>query len=194
MKLLHLSCICTTIVFTRKATAVAKFSPTRIARATTTDDMSEARLRRCFLALSLVALGVGPVLAHAANRARHTVESLDGFVLITIGGLVLPHSVTHAVQVVGVLAIGIALAGLPAIFAVGFVVRAFVDGAALVTPDALRRLRREIGAQSPSRIDVASLDLVTLLLLAMLLICGPRRLLEQSIPHRHPLDSHGPAT
>ncbi len=43
----------------------------------------------------------------------------------------------------------------------------------------------EIGAQAPSRVDVASLALVTLLLLAMLLIRGPRHLLEQVIPHQH---------
>lgn len=53
------------------------------------------------LALSLVALLVGPVLSHVARRHPSALAGLDGFVVITIAGIVATHVVPHALVELG---------------------------------------------------------------------------------------------
>ncbi len=69
------------------------------------------------LVLSLVALGVGPALALAAERGRRLRQALDGFVVVTVGGLVflhiLPEAIGHGGLLAGLLALlGVALPNL----------------------------------------------------------------------------------
>jgi zinc transporter ZupT len=65
-----------------------------------------------YLALSVVALAVGPVLHGLAARRGGTMAALDSFVFLTVSGLVLLHLIPHAVHLGGVSAGLAALAGL----------------------------------------------------------------------------------
>ena len=58
---------------------------------------------------SLLALGVGPVLVAAARDRRWMLGVVDGFVVVTIGGIVLLHILPHAFLVGGVVTLALAL-------------------------------------------------------------------------------------
>ncbi|HEY2370779.1 MAG TPA: hypothetical protein VGH87_30500 [Polyangiaceae bacterium] len=105
------------------------------------------------LVLSVVALGLGPLIAHLASRVASTVEFLDGLVLVAISGLVFLHIVPHAILAVGYGAVLVAVIGFlfplllertkqrgaharfVPIISAGFIVHAFIDGAALASHD-----------------------------------------------------------
>ena len=63
------------------------------------------------LVISLLALVVGPLLFRLADRAHWALLALDGFIMITVAGLVLMHVVPHAVEVAGPWALAMALVG-----------------------------------------------------------------------------------
>ena len=50
------------------------------------------------LLLSLLALAVGPVLVHFVHRLRAAAITLDAFVIVMVGGLVLTHVLPHAIE------------------------------------------------------------------------------------------------
>jgi hypothetical protein len=102
-----------------------------------------------FLLLSIAALFAGPALVALFGRAKTIIDALDGFVLITIGGIVLIDLLPHAIHEAGWWAVGVAVLGLLApmvserrmvradgallwIALAGLVVHALTDGAALV--------------------------------------------------------------
>ncbi|MBI5537306.1 MAG: permease [Deltaproteobacteria bacterium] len=62
--------------------------------------------------LSLVALGLAPLLNRLARTARGALDVIDGFVLVTISGIVLLHIIPHSVESQGWIAVLVALAGL----------------------------------------------------------------------------------
>lgn len=62
--------------------------------------------------LSIVALALAPLLHSLAHKARSALDVLDGFVLVTISGIVLMHIIPHAVESEGWIALLVALAGL----------------------------------------------------------------------------------
>jgi len=62
--------------------------------------------------LSLVALALAPLLHRLARSARSAIDALDGFVLVTISGIVLLHIIPHSVESQGWIALLVALAGL----------------------------------------------------------------------------------
>jgi zinc transporter ZupT len=104
------------------------------------------------LALSLVALAAGPLVAALLGKTRWSAGLLDGLVLVAVCGLVLLHIVPHAVAVAGWPAVALAAAGfampflaerwrrgtqtggfaLVPIVVASFGIHAFIDGAALV--------------------------------------------------------------
>jgi hypothetical protein len=104
------------------------------------------------LALSLVALAVGPLAAALLRGTRWSADLLDGLVLVAVCGLVLLHVVPHAVAAAGWSAIALAAAGfampflaerwrrekqgasfaLVSLVVASFGVHAFIDGAVLV--------------------------------------------------------------
>lgn len=107
------------------------------------------------LIISVAALALAPLLYRIADSARTTLLALDGFVMITICGLVVVHIVPHAIAIAGPLALVLAALGFlgPAlverslhraaqkahiatlVFAcIGLVVHAFIDGVALGVP------------------------------------------------------------
>ena len=107
------------------------------------------------LLLSLVVLGIGPLLHHLARRAGVMLAALDGFVFVAIGGLVLLHVIPQSLELAGWVAVVGALLGLLApswvehrlhglarqahlvallLALVGIALHAFVDGLALVNP------------------------------------------------------------
>ena len=63
------------------------------------------------LIISLVLLLIGPVVYRVADRARGSLSALDGFVMVTITGLVVVHIVPHAMESAGWWAVGVALLG-----------------------------------------------------------------------------------
>jgi uncharacterized membrane protein YraQ (UPF0718 family) len=63
------------------------------------------------LVASLLALVVGPLLFRLADRAQWALQALDGFIMVTVAGLVLVHVVPHSVAVAGPWALGLALVG-----------------------------------------------------------------------------------
>lgn len=107
------------------------------------------------LVISLAALAIGPLLYRFADRARWTLAALDGFVLVSVTGLVLVHLIPDAVEAAGVGAIALTLLGFigPVIAEhtlhraahqahiatlvlamVGLGIHAFFDGVGLATP------------------------------------------------------------
>ncbi len=107
------------------------------------------------LVISLLALVVGPLLFRLADRAHWALMGLDGFIMVTVAGLVLAHVVPHSVEVAGPWALGMALVGFlgPGLIerhlhraarsthlatmvlaCVGLVVHEFFDGVALGLP------------------------------------------------------------
>jgi uncharacterized membrane protein YraQ (UPF0718 family) len=109
------------------------------------------------LVISLLALVVGPLLFRLADRAHWALLALDGFIMVTVAGLVLGHVVPHSVAVAGPWALGMALVGFlgPGLIeshlhraarsthlatmvlaCVGLVVHEFFDGVALGLPAA----------------------------------------------------------
>ncbi len=107
------------------------------------------------LIISLVALFVGVLVMPWARRYPHLVAALDGFVLVSVAGLVLTHLLPHTIHEVGAWALVAVLLGLwvPWLFERGFVhsrsaglfaliplaslglcVHAFLDGSALALP------------------------------------------------------------
>ena len=107
------------------------------------------------LILSLVVLGIGPLLYHLARRVGVMLAALDGFVFVAIGGLVLLHVIPESLELAGWAAVAGALLGLWApswvehrlhglarqahmvallLALVGITLHAFVDGLALVRP------------------------------------------------------------
>jgi len=104
---------------------------------------------------SLVALLVGPVLHRVAEKARWALATLDGFVLVALGGLILLHVLPHSLELAGVWALVAGIVGLlvpgalhklltrrqgkagpvlvPLALA-GLVVHALLDGVALAAP------------------------------------------------------------
>lgn len=104
------------------------------------------------LITSVLALALGPILYRIADAARSTLLGLDGFVMVTISGLVLVHIIPHSIAVAGPEALLLALLGFfgPGIVerslhraarkahsatlllaCVGLLVHAFFDGVAL---------------------------------------------------------------
>ena len=104
------------------------------------------------LALSILLLGVGPVLVEFTRQARSALAALDGFILVTVGGLVLLYVLPEAVREGGFLALLVGVAGfagpftverlgerfsraghhiLVAVVAFGFIPHALLDGVAL---------------------------------------------------------------
>lgn len=104
---------------------------------------------------SLVALAVGPVLVTLARGRGWVLSLIDGFVVVTIGGIVLLHILPHAFLVGGGVTLVLAAVGLlgPALFErvvgprlplatrwmlpavlVGMALHAMIDGAVLVDP------------------------------------------------------------
>lgn len=69
-----------------------------------------------YLVLSLLTLALGPVLASLARRLRWTTLTLDAFVLLVLGGLVLLHILPHALIDGGLPALA---AGIAAFLAAG---------------------------------------------------------------------------
>lgn len=109
------------------------------------------------LVISLLALVVGPLLFRLADRAHWALLGLDGFIMVTVAGLVLAHVVPHSVEVAGPWALGMALVGFlgPGLIerhlhraarsthlatmllaCIGLVVHEFFDGVALGLPAA----------------------------------------------------------
>jgi len=109
------------------------------------------------LVISLVALVVGPLLYRVADPVRTLLAGLDGFVVTSVGGLVLVHIIPHGVAAAGPLALVLALVGFfgpgliestlhtaarqahaaTLLLAVGgLTVHAFFDGVALAAPEA----------------------------------------------------------
>ncbi|MFH1566433.1 MAG: permease [Gemmatimonadota bacterium] len=64
------------------------------------------------LLLSLLALGVGPLIYHLARAAGHMLAALDGFVYVAIGGLVLLHIMPETFALAGWAALVGGLVGL----------------------------------------------------------------------------------
>lgn len=104
------------------------------------------------LITSVLALALGPLLYRMADAARSTLLALDGFVMVTISGLVLVHIIPHSIAVAGPMALVLALLGFfgPGVIehnlhraarqahiatlilaCVGLLVHAFFDGVAL---------------------------------------------------------------
>jgi len=65
-----------------------------------------------FLLISLVALALGPALYWLSQRSQAAMAALDGFVIVTIAGLVVLHIIPHAWATAGIGVVPIALAGL----------------------------------------------------------------------------------
>ncbi|MCC6994030.1 MAG: permease [Deltaproteobacteria bacterium] len=65
--------------------------------------------------ISIVALAAGPLVHHFARSFRAALAALDGFVLVTVGGLVLLRLLPQALRVGGLWAAGAALLGFLAI-------------------------------------------------------------------------------
>lgn len=103
--------------------------------------------------ISLLALGLGPALVVVARKQRWVLGVVDGFVMVTIGGIVLLHILPHAFLIGGWAMLVLAAVGLlgPALFErtigprlptatrwmlplalLGLSLHAFVDGAVLV--------------------------------------------------------------
>jgi uncharacterized membrane protein YraQ (UPF0718 family) len=107
-----------------------------------------------FLVLSIVALAAGPLLARAAHARPWAVEFADGFVVVTVGGLVVLHVIPASIEIGGAWALAAALCGLVAPLAferferraassstktviyslvlIGVAVHALLDGAAML--------------------------------------------------------------
>ncbi len=107
-----------------------------------------------FLVLSIVALAAGPLLARVARARPWAVEFADGFVVVTVGGLVVLHVIPASVEIGGAWALAAALCGLVAPLAferfeqraasssaktviyglvlIGVAVHALLDGAAML--------------------------------------------------------------
>lgn len=64
------------------------------------------------LALSIVALAAGPLLASLAGRRPWTIDLADGFVVVAVGGLVVLHVIPSSVELGGPWALAAALVGL----------------------------------------------------------------------------------
>ncbi|MFT7581290.1 MAG: uncharacterized membrane protein YraQ (UPF0718 family) [Myxococcota bacterium] len=110
-----------------------------------------------FLLLSCFALFVGPACMMAAGQRRQWLWAVDGFVLVSVGGIVLLHILPHSAEiaglgwVVGAAALGFILpalierimhrvetherASILLLIFVGLAVHAALDGAALVGAD-----------------------------------------------------------
>lgn len=121
------------------------------------------------LALSLLALVLGPLLYGACRKAEGVKSSLDGFLFVTIAGIVIVYIVPDVFEVAGLVAIGFLVAGAAFAFAVehhaaaqtsraytwvamlgalGLVVHAAMDGIALLPDDHLHLDIRNLGAHS----------------------------------------------
>jgi uncharacterized membrane protein YraQ (UPF0718 family) len=107
-----------------------------------------------FLVLSIVALAAGPLLARAAQARPWAVDFVDGFVVVTVGGLVVLHVIPASIEIGGAWALAAALCGLVAPLAferfeqraasssaktfiyslvlIGVAVHALLDGAAML--------------------------------------------------------------
>jgi uncharacterized membrane protein YraQ (UPF0718 family) len=108
------------------------------------------------LIIAVAALAAGPLLVQLAQRAKISTAALDGFVMVTIGGLVVVHIVPHAWASAGPAVAGMAVIGFlgpglverflsraaskahtaTLVFAtLGLAVHALVDGVALAVPE-----------------------------------------------------------
>lgn len=108
------------------------------------------------LVLSLVALALGPLLYGALRKAETVRSSLDGFLFVTIAGIVIVYIVPDVFEVAGLIAIGFLVLGIAFAFGVehhnaarpggsytwvvilgslGLVVHAAMDGIALLPND-----------------------------------------------------------
>jgi uncharacterized membrane protein YraQ (UPF0718 family) len=67
-----------------------------------------------FLALSIVALAAGPLLARVAQTRPWAVDFADGFVVVAVGGLVVLHVIPASIEIGGAWALAAALCGLVA--------------------------------------------------------------------------------
>ncbi|HTM18933.1 MAG TPA: permease, partial [Kofleriaceae bacterium] len=107
------------------------------------------------LIISLLAVVAGPLLYGVADRARTSLVALDGFVLMSVTGLVIVHIIPHAMAAAGAWALAPAVLGflvpgmverslsraarqahvIALVVALGgLLVHAFFDGVALATP------------------------------------------------------------
>ncbi len=110
------------------------------------------------LILSLVALALGPVLYGACRKLETLRSSLDGFLFVTIAGIVVVHIVPDVFNIAGFVALGFLVLGIAFAFSVerrptvgtgqryswilmigalGLVLHAAVDGIALLPGDHL---------------------------------------------------------
>lgn len=106
------------------------------------------------LALSLAALSVGPWLAHVSKNRPRILEGLDGFVVVTITGIVAVHVIPHALADLGAWTIAALACGLvlptwlersrvgsagrfsvEPLLVLGLAIHALLDGTALNTHD-----------------------------------------------------------
>ena len=106
------------------------------------------------LIASVAALFVGPLVSHFARSARWIIGTLDGFVLVAVGGLVLLHVLPHSIALGGAAATIAAVVGflVPVLFhalftdvrtrtgwlmlaLAGLAVHGLLDGAGLVEHD-----------------------------------------------------------
>ena len=118
------------------------------------------------LVLSLLALAIGPLLYAACRKADGVKSSLDGFLFVTIAGIVIVYIVPDVFGVAGFVAIGFLIAGAAFAFAVehhaspqsggayswvvmlgalGLAVHAAMDGIALLPDEHLHLDVRDLG-------------------------------------------------
>jgi len=110
------------------------------------------------LALSIIALALGPLLYSACRRVDFARSALDGLLFVSIAGLVVVHIAPDVYEAAGYMAIGVLLAGVVIAFtverlpevggrdrytwivvlgALGLIVHAAIDGVALLPGDHL---------------------------------------------------------
>ena len=65
-----------------------------------------------FVICSLIALGIGPLAVNLSRGNRSFFSALEGFVLISVGGIVLFHVLPHSFKVSGAWAVGAMFMGL----------------------------------------------------------------------------------
>ncbi|MCZ6795268.1 MAG: permease [Planctomycetota bacterium] len=64
-----------------------------------------------FLALSLLLLAVGPLVYEFTRQTHRALAAIDGFALVTVGGLVLLYVLPHAIEAGGIPALVVAVIG-----------------------------------------------------------------------------------
>ena len=115
-----------------------------------------------FFVISIAALALGPIAYHLADRARSMLTVLDGFIFVTIGGLITLSILPESIRTGGWLSVAFVLAGFAGptvaenvfrgtakrthvaalvLGLVGFALHALLDGVALGEGDAAASVR-----------------------------------------------------